>query len=324
MSEPKVLLFEAIHEEGMKVLRAHTLPALASATDEETIAREAADASGIIIRANGSATARIMDAAPMLEVIGRHGVGVDNVDIPAATERGIWVVNTPQAVTEPVAEHVVGMMIALAKGFRGADAHARSGDWGYRNRLQGMELAGKTLGIIGMGRIGFRVGEICRKGLGMILLYCDTVPSPKAEAELGAQRRQLREVLAESDVITLHTPYLPETHHLINAEMLALMKPRSYLINASRGKVVEQAALVQALREKRIAGAGLDVFEQEPAAKDNPLFALDNVLVTPHCATATTESLIAMSLVAEDIVAVIAGRRPRYPVNEPMRGDRRQ
>jgi len=318
MAKPRVLLYEPIHEEGMRVLRAHAAPHLASGRDEATIVREVADAEGIVIRAQGAATARVMDAAPRLKVIGRHGVGVDNVDVQAATERSIWVVNTPHVVTEPVAEHVVGMMLALAKDFRNSDAHVRGGDWGYRDRFQGMELRGRTLGVVGLGRIGFRVAEICRKGLGMEIVYTDALPQPKAEDELEARRMDLMPLLEISDVVTLHTPYLPATHYLINAEALRHVKPGAYLINASRGKVVEQAALVRALGERRIAGAALDVLETEPPEKDNPLFALDNVLLTPHCATATTEALIAMSLVAEDVIAVLQGRRPRYPVNEPV------
>ena len=179
MTRPRVLLYEPIHEEGMKVLREHSQPYLASTWDEDTIVREAADADGIIIRAHGSVTGRIMDAALRLKVIGRHGVGVDNVDIPAASERGIWVVNTPQAVTEPVAEHVVGMMISLVKDFRNCDIQVRAGHWSFRDDVEGFNLCGKTLGVVGMGRIGYRTAEICHKGLGMKIAYYDTIPSPE-------------------------------------------------------------------------------------------------------------------------------------------------
>lgn len=313
-----MLLWEPIHEAGMAVLREYADPQLATAVDEATIIREGRDAEAMIVRALGTATAAVMDGCPRLKVIGRHGVGVDNVDIQAATERGIWVVNTPQAVTEPVAEHVVGMMLALVKDFRNCDLETRAANWGFRSRVQGINLMGKTLGVVGMGRIGYRTAEICRKGLGMEIVYADAVASARAESELGARRLPLAELLAASDVVTLHCPYVPETHHLINAETLAMMKPTAYLINAARGRVVEQTALVQALRDRRIAGAALDVFEREPVEADNPLFALDNVLLTPHVASSTAEALVGMSLVAEDIVAVLQGRRPQYPVNEPL------
>jgi D-3-phosphoglycerate dehydrogenase len=314
---PIVLIYEPIHAEGMKVLSQVAEPRMASSTDRDTILRECTDVEGIIIRAQGSVGPEIMDAAPRLKVIGRHGVGVDNVDIPAATERGIWVVNTPDAVTQPVAEHVVGMMLALIRRFRESDRAVRTGHWSFREELCGFELPGKTLGVVGMGRIGYRTAQICRLGFGMEIVYCDVTPSLRAETELGAKRMDLIPLLEASDVVTLHTPYLPETHCLINEQTLRHMKPTAYLINASRGKVVEQAALVRALKEGWIAGAGLDVFEQEPTPLDNPLLQLDNILLTPHAATATQEALIGMSLVAQDIVAVLQGHEPRHCVNRP-------
>jgi D-3-phosphoglycerate dehydrogenase len=316
-SKPKVLLYEPMHEEGMKVLYAHAEPYIASACDEETIIREGQEADAMIIRALGSVSARIMDACPRLKVVGRHGIGVDNVDVQAATERGIWVVNTPTTVTEPVAEHVVGMIIAVIKDFRRCDQSVRAGDWKFRDSVEGINLLGRTIGMVGMGRIGYRTAEICHKGLGMNILYHDVRPSPRAEAELGARRLDLLPLLEQSDIVSLHTPYLPETHHLINAEALAHMKPSAILVNASRGKVVDEAALVEALKAKRIRAAALDVFEQEPPAKDNPLFQLDNVFLTPHVASSTTEALIGMSLVAEDVVALLEGRTPQFPVNHP-------
>jgi D-3-phosphoglycerate dehydrogenase len=319
MSKPKVLLYEPIHEEGMKVLQQYAQPYLASGCDEETIVREVAPAQGIIIRAVGSVTARIMDAAPQLRVIGRHGVGVDNVDIDAATERGIWVVNTPEAVTEPVAEHVIGMMVAIVKDFLRCDRAVRCGNWAYRETVAGFNLRGKTLGVVGMGRIGYRTAEIAHRGLGMNILYYDIQPNARAEKELLARRCTLEEVLQQSDIVTLHTPYLPSTHHLIDGERLRLMKKSAYLINAARGKVIDERALVRALQEGWIAGAALDVFEQEPPDPDNPLLKLDNVLLTPHVASSTIEALIGMALVAEDIVRVLRGEEPRNPVNRPRK-----
>ncbi|NPV08828.1 MAG: hydroxyacid dehydrogenase [Anaerolineae bacterium] len=317
MPQPIVLLYEPIHEEGMKVLRQMAQPRLASGTDLDAVLSQVRDAEGIIIRALGRVGPEVMDAAPRLKVVGRHGVGVDNVDIDAATERGIWVVNTPDAVTQPVAEHVVGMMIALIRRFRESDRAVRAGDWFFREQLSGFELPGKTLGVVGMGRIGYRTAQICRLGFGMEIVYCDVVPSPRAEMELSARRLDLIPLLEASDVVTLHTPYLPETHYLINRETIRHMRSTAFLINASRGKVVEQAALVRALEEGWIAGAGLDVFEEEPVPADNPLLKFDNVLLTPHAATSTKEALIGMSLVAKDVVAVLQGHEPRHYVNRP-------
>lgn len=317
MRKPVVLVYGPIHAEGMKVLESEAEVRLSDRTDTASIVAGARDVDGIVIRALGQFGAEVMDAATHLKVIGRHGVGVDNVDVAAATDRGIWVVNTPDAVTQPVAEHVIGLTLGLIRRLRESDRAVRSGHWSFRNDLRGFELPGKTLGVVGMGRIGFRTARICRLGFEMNVLYSDVYSSARAEEQLGAKKVELEELLATSDVVTLHTPYLPETHHLMNAETLRLMKPTAFLINASRGRVVDQAALYRALTEGWIAGAGLDVFEEEPTPTDNPLLTLENVLLTPHAATSTEESLIGMSLVTRDVMAVIQGREPTNPVNRP-------
>ena len=311
----KVLLYEPIHPAGMEVLRQRAEVVLAPDTSEDEILKCVADVDGIVIRAYGAVSARIMDAAPQLKVIGRHGVGVDNVDVEAATERGIWVVNTPKASRDAVAEHVVGMMLSLAKHMLTADAALRDGCWGARHHPAGMQLYGKTLGIIGLGNIGYRTAEICRQAFAMEILYYDRVDRREAEQNLGARPTDLPELLASSDFISLHVPLVPETEHLIGVEQLALMKPTAYLINTARGGVVDDEALVGALRAGKIAGAGLDVFEGEFTSKHLPVFELNNVIVTPHMAAHTEEALRLMSLVAEDIVRVLAGQAPQYPVN---------
>jgi D-3-phosphoglycerate dehydrogenase len=311
----KFLVYEPIHEAGMEVLRAAGEVRMASATDEDTIIAEIGDVDGAVIRANGRMTRRILQNAPRLKVVGRHGVGVDNIDLEACTEFGVQVVNTPEATVEPVAEHVVGMMLCLSKLLMACDRMARTGRFKERIGVQGVEMRGKTLGIVGFGRIGRRVAEICGRGIGMRILYTDVYPAPALERELCARRVSLDELLAESDYVTLHVPLLPETRRLISDAQLARMKPTAYLINASRGPVVDEAALYRALSERRIAGAGIDVFEQEPTPADNPLFGLDNIIVTPHVASSTAEALVQMALVAEDVVAVAQGRAPRFPVN---------
>ncbi len=318
MSKPVVLVYGPIHSEGTKVLEGKADIRLSDKTDTASIVAAARDVDGIVMRAFGQFGVEVMDAAPKLKVIGRHGVGVDNVDVEAATARGIWVVNTPDAVTQSVAEHVIALMLGLIRRLAESDRAMRSGHWSFRNELRGFELPGKTLGVVGMGRIGFRTARICRLGFDMEILYSDVHPSTRAEEQLGARKVELAELLVSSDVVTLHTPYLPETHHLINEETLRLMKPSAILINVARGKVVDQAALYCALSQGRIAGAGLDVFEEEPTTSDNPLFTLQNVLLTPHAATSTTESLIGMSLVTKDVLAVLQGREPANPVNRPQ------
>lgn len=309
------LLFEPIHEAGMKVLTAAGEVRLASGTDEETIIAEIGDMDGVIVRAKGALTRRIMEHAPRLKVAGRHGVGVDNIDVDAATELGIQVVNTPLAVVEGVAEQTLGLMLALSKRIVYTDARLRAGDFNVRYRTQGRELFGRTLGVIGFGRIGRRVAQVCHAAFEMPILYHDVVAAPEMEREIGARLAPLDDLLRTAEYITVHVPLLPETRRLIGEREFALMRPDAMFFNTSRGAVVDEAALYRALKERRIAGAGLDVFEQEPTAPDNPLFALDNIVVTPHISTTTEEGLVKMALVAEDVVAVLEGRPPKHPVN---------
>jgi len=311
----RFLLLEPMHRAGIEVLEAAGQVRMATATDEDTVMREIGDIDGVVIRANGAITRRILEHAPRLKVVGRHGVGVDNIDLEAATDHGVQVVNTPLATVEPVAEHAIALMLALAKQVLLGDRLARSGQFAARLSIQGTEMAGKTLGVIGFGRIGRRVAQIGYHGLGMRVLYADIVPSPEMEREIGARRVDLETLLGDSDYVTVHVPLLPQTARLIGADQFAIMKPTAFFVNTSRGPVVDEAALYAALAEKRIAGAGIDVFEQEPTPADNPLFALDNIIVTPHVASSSTEALRKMALVAEDVVAVLEGRSPKFPVN---------
>ena len=310
---PKILLYEPMHQKGIDYLKTYADVLYASSWDENVLCQEVKDVSGIIIRANGKATARIMDSAPKLKVIGRHGAGVDNIDLEAAKERGITVVNTPHAPAEAVAEHVIGVMVVLSKRILESDRALRSGQWDVRYNLHAFEMRGRTLGIVGMGRIGSRVAEIA-KAIGMEILYSDVVANPQVEEKFGAKRIKLEELLKLSDYITLHVPATPETKYLINAERLELMKPTAILVNAARGSVVDTMALYDALKSGKLFGAAIDVFEAEPAPADHPLFSLPNVVVTPHMAGHSDDALIAMSMVAKDIIRVIQGQPPEYPV----------
>ena len=315
MARLKVLLFEEMDSRGVDHLREHAEVVFASSLDEQALLSEVTDVDGIVIRANGSVTRRLIEAAPKLKVIGRHGVGLETIDIGAATEHGVYVVNTPTANVESVAEHAVGMMIVLAKRMREGDLALREGRWSVRYDYIGFELKGRTLGVVGIGRIGFRVAEICRS-LGMRLVYYDAVENHLAEESLRARRVELAELLRGSDVVSLHVPLTPATRHLIGAEELALMKPEALLINTSRGGVVDTAALLAALDSGRPGAAGLDVFEDEPLPADHPILRRNDVVVTPHMAAHTTDALYRMAMVAEDVVAVLEGRRPKHPVNE--------
>jgi D-3-phosphoglycerate dehydrogenase len=308
------LLFEDIHPEAVDLLRRGAVVRVADSVDEDALLSIVSDVDGIIIRANGTVSSRLMDAAPKLKVVGRHGTGVEAIDLEAATARGIVVVNTPDANVESVAEHALGMVIVLAKRLGQADRAIRSGDWEARYRLIGTELKGKRLGLIGLGRIGTRLAELAHQALDMDIQYADVIAYPESEASLGARRVELAELLTTSDVVSVHVPLLPTTHHLIDRDALRQMKPSAYLLNTARGSVIDPEALVEALRNGWIAGAGLDVFEPEPLPPDSPLLSLENVILSPHMAAHTDEALLRMALVAEDILAVIAGEEPRFPV----------
>ncbi len=312
----KFLLYEPIHAVGMTVLESVGEVILASATDEDTIIREIGDVDGVIIRSRGAMTRRILEHAPNLQVVGRHGVGIDNIDVPAATDHGVTVVNTPLATVESVAEHAVGLMLALSKQIVFADQRLRQGQFEIRNDILGREMMGRTLGVIGFGRIGKRVAQICHHAFGMRILYSDIQPDPKLEAELEAVLLPMAELLGQSEYVTVHVPLLPDTKTLIGPNEFSLMRLNTLFINTSRGPVVDEQALYQALVNKQILGAAIDVFDEEPTPADNPLFALDNVIVTPHIASSTEEAMKAMALVAEDVAAVVSGREPRFPVNE--------
>jgi D-3-phosphoglycerate dehydrogenase len=317
MSKPIILLYEPMHEKAVAWLAERAEVRMAPSLDEKALLPVVADVHGIIIRANGKVSRRLMQAAPGLKVVGRHGVGVEAIDRAAAAELGIAVVNTPFANDESVAEQCMGMMIALAKRLVEADRALRGGDWAARYRLTGVELQGKTLGLVGFGKIGQRLARMCRFGLDMSIGYYDALAYPQAEAELQAERRSLDDLLSTSDVVSVHVPLVPETQHLIGQAALRAMKPTALLINSARGPVVDQAALVMALQEGWIAGAGLDVFDPEPLPQDSPLLKMDNVVLSPHMAAHTDEALYRMAMVVTDVMAVLEGRPPDHPVPPP-------
>jgi D-3-phosphoglycerate dehydrogenase len=317
MSKPVVLLYEPIHEKALALLKEKAEVRMAQSLDPAWLLKAVADVDGIVIRANGKVTREMMAAAPRLKVVGRHGVGVEAIDRQAAAELGIAVVNTPYSNDESVAEQCMGMILALAKRLMEADRAIRAGDWDSRYRLIGGEVQGKTLGLIGFGKIGQRLAAMAHFGFDMPILYHDILAYPEAEARLGARRLSLVEALAQSDFVSLHTPLVPKTQGMIDEAALRSMKRSAFLINSARGPVVDQAALIRALQEGWIAGAGLDVYEPEPLPKDSPLLKMNNVVLSPHMAAHTDEALYRMAMVVADVLAVIEGRKPEYPVPPP-------
>ncbi|MBI4120677.1 MAG: D-glycerate dehydrogenase [Parcubacteria group bacterium] len=250
------------------------------------------------------------DAAPKAKIFANYAVGFDNIDPVAAKERGVIVSNTPGVLTNTVAEHTFALMLAIAHRIVEADGFTREGrykEWAPE-LLLGNDLFGKTLGIVGAGRIGTRVAYHGARGFDMKILYTDVKPNADIEKEVGAEyKEKIEDLLAEADFVSIHVPLLPSTQHLINAERLLKMKRSAYLVNTSRGPTVDEAALVQALRNKTIRGAALDVFENEPALAPG-LVELPNVIITPHIASGTEETRAAMAeLAAKNIIAVLEG-----------------
>ena len=315
MKKFKILLYEEMHEAGKALLKEKGEVLFASSYDETSLIKEVKDVDGVIIRANGKVTRKLMESAPKLKVIGRHGVGVENIDIEAATEKGIWVVNTPDANDTSVAEHFFGLALMLSKMLKKGDQALREGRFEARYLYIGRELHGKILGILGFGRIGKAVGRIGYKGFDMKLLYYDAVRYEEMEREIKAEKVSLEELLTQSDYISINLPMLPATKGLIKEREFGLMKPTAYIINLARGPIWDESALCSALKERKIAGAASDVYEVEPVAKDHPLLQLENFVGTPHMAAHTDEALRRMSLVAEDVIRVLEGKGPLYPVN---------
>ncbi|HEX29262.1 TPA: D-glycerate dehydrogenase [Candidatus Poribacteria bacterium] len=266
--------------------------------------------------------AEVMDAAgENLKIIANYAVGYDNIDVDAATKRKIAVTNTPGVLTETTADMAWALMFAVARRVVEADKFTRAGKfkgWGPMMFLGG-DVYGKTLGVVGVGRIGSAVAKRA-KGFNMRVLYTDVVRNEEIEKEVGAKKVELDELLRESDFVTLHVPLMPSTRHLIGERELKLMKKTAYLINTSRGPVVDERALVEALRKGEIAGAGLDVYENEPELSPG-LAELDNVVLTPHIASASVETRTRMAtLAAENIIAFFEGKRPPTIVNPEVLG----
>lgn len=260
--------------------------------------------------------AALLDELPNLRMIVRTGIGVDNVDADACAERGIVFCNTPDGPTESTAEHTVAMMLALAKQLKRGNANLAEGSFGPRHLLVGTEVRGKTLGLIGLGRIGRRVAEICRLGLGMEVIASDPAVTPEQAADLGVKLVEQEEVLANADFLSLHAPAIPATYQLINRESIARMKEGAYLLNLARGPLTDEDAVLEAVESGKLAGVGLDVFDPEPPTLDSPLRNHPKILATPHGASLTVEGRTRIETMAvERVLAYFRGEQPPDIVN---------
>ncbi|MCS7120410.1 MAG: glyoxylate reductase [Nitrososphaerota archaeon] len=264
----------------------------------------------------------VIDAAgPSFRGISQIAVGYDNIDVEAATKKGIYVTNTPGVLTETTADFAFALLMAVARRVAEADRYVRTGKWKVQWDLMmmtGQDVWGKTIGIIGMGRIGQAMARRA-KGMNMKILYYDVVRNEQAEKEIGAEFTDLETLLKMSDFVSVHVPLMPQTYHLINEKTLKLMKKTACLINTSRGPVVDEKALYKALKEGWIWGAGLDVWEEEPTSPNNPLLQLDNVTAAPHIASASIETRTKMAIMAaENMAAILEGRVPPNLVNKEV------
>lgn len=312
----KILIVQPIHERGMQVFDERFDVRVASDPSAATVIKEIKGVEGVVVRM-APFTREIIAAADALKVIGRHGVGVDTIDVQAATERGIVVTNTPNANATSVAEHTLTAIGALAKRVVTYDHAIRNEQWELRNSYGAIDLDGKILGLVGIGRIGSMVARRAAAAFNMTAIAFDPYISAEKAGELGVTLcAAMDDVFQQADVVSLHTPLTPETRRLVNAERLRLMKPTAFLVNFSRGEVIDEKALYDALKSGVIAGAAIDVYDPEPPLKDNPLFELENIILSPHSAALTGECVIRMATgAAEGVVDVLTGRRPQFVVN---------
>jgi D-3-phosphoglycerate dehydrogenase len=310
------MMYEQMHAKGTEVLKEKCDLIYAESYEEGKLITQAKDVDGIVIRANGTVSRPIIESASKLKVIGRHGVGLEAIDLEAAKEHGVKVVYTPIGNMESVAEHFVALALMLAKKIRLADIALREGYWQARYELIGAELRDKTLGVMGFGRIGQQTARICYNGFNMKVLYYDVIDYPDTEKELKATRVPKETLFSEADFISINLPLLPATKQIVNADLLNRMKSTAFIVNMARGPIWKEEDVVKALEEKRMAGVGSDVYESEPPPEDHPLFKMDTFVGTPHMSAHTEESMIRMSMVAKDVIAVLEGRDPEFPVPE--------
>lgn len=312
----RILVTEKIGAEGLAALQAeHTVDVRLDLTPE-LLCEILPEYDALVVRSQTKVTADVLGHGARLKVVGRAGTGVDNIDVDAATRAGILVVNAPASNSVAVAELTIGMLLALARQLPQAHLSMREGRWD-RNRFMGWEVRGKTLGLIGFGRIGAEVARRAR-ALEMTVLAYDPFISQERAQQLGVQAVPLDTLLREADVVSLHTPLIESTRNLLNAERLSQMKRGAYLINAARGGIIDEAALLAALDSGQIAGAALDVWAQEPP-RDNPLVTHPRVIALPHLGASTSEAqALTAADVAEGVLDALAGRTPRYAVNAPF------
>lgn len=311
----KILVSDSLSDVGLEVLRQSGLEVdVNTGRKEEELVEIIKDYDALIVRSATKVTAKILEAGKKLKIVGRAGVGVDNVDVAAASRHGVIVMNTPLGNITSAAEHAVAMLLSMARYIPAADASMKSGKWDKKS-FTGIELAGKTLGVIGMGKVGQIVARAA-KGIGMDVCALDPFLPERRAKELGVELVDFDSLLAKSDIVTIHTPLTDETRGLLGAAAFSKMKKGARLVNCARGGIVDEAALVKALEEGKLAGAALDVFEKEPLPADSPLRNAPHLILTPHLGASTEEAQVKVSEdIARQIVAFFKEGKIQSAVN---------
>ncbi|MFH1539137.1 MAG: phosphoglycerate dehydrogenase, partial [bacterium] len=316
MKKKKVLICDRIADEGVELLKGNFSVTVRPKLSESEIVKVVPPYHAMIVRSSTRVTKRIIKAGKSLRIIGRAGIGVDNVDVEAATRAGVVVINAPRANTLAAAEHAISLLLSLCRNIPQANQSIHSGRW-ERKAFLGAEVLNKTLGVVGLGRIGSLVSKSAR-GLGMKVIAYDPFVTEEKTRKLGIELATLDRVMKESDFITIHVPLTDQTRHLISTRQFRKMKDGVRIVNCSRGGVIDDAALFKALKDGKVAGAALDVFETEPPPTDYPLFSLPSVIATPHLGASTAEAQVTVALdIAQQFKDFFDGLPPANAINMP-------
>jgi D-3-phosphoglycerate dehydrogenase len=311
----KVLVSDSLSSEGLDILKEHFTVDVSTGLSEDELVEKIKDFDALVIRSGTQVTQRVIEAADNLKIVGRAGVGVDNVDVDAATKKGIIVANAPEGNMISAAEHTIAMMMSMSRNIPQANASLKAREWN-RKKFMGVEVKGKILGVIGLGRIGSEVAKRA-SGMDMTLLGYDPFISEKRAEELGVRLCTVNEIAEEADYITVHTPLIKETRNILDDEQFALMKDGVRIINCARGGIISEEALARALESGKVAGAAFDVFINEPPF-DSPLMNFDNVILTPHLGASTEEAQVNVAVdIAHEVISVLQGGPARNAINIP-------
>jgi D-3-phosphoglycerate dehydrogenase len=314
----RILVADPIAEDGVTRLRTAGQVDVATGLSKEELIARIGEYDALVVRSETKVTADVFAAATRLRVVGRAGVGVDNIDLDAATRHGVLVLNAPTGNTLAAAEHAIAMMCALARNVAAADASMHGGRW-ERGKFMGFELREKVLGLLGLGKIGFEVARIAGQGLQMRVIAHDPLVAAERAEQAGVELVDLDTLVRQSDVLSVHVPLTDQTRGVINAKRLRQMKPGARVLNVARGGIIDEQALADALADGHIAGAAIDVFTKEPPPPDNPLLSAPNLVLTPHLGASTVEAQVNVAFdVADQIAAVLSGGAARYAVNAPV------